>query len=718
MNLLIGLPALALALQVTSVAFTIRLWRRTGRRGISLLILSILGLMVLRRVITLVRIAQGGALPLDPLAEASSAAISGLLLVAVLRLTGVVTQAQRTEDVLESFQIAVAGATDAIGMSTPEGRHYYQNESFTRLFGLSVTDVDGASGPPATVYADEAVGRHVFQTIMAGDSFVGDVVMLDRDRRRRDVHVRAYAIKNRERKVIGLVGVHTDITDRKQAENKLLQITKAIDASSNAIGISDASGRHFYQNRALSDLFEYGSAEELQAAGGGPAVVKDPAVAKDMFDTIVGGRTWSGELEMVTRSGRVFPAYEIADAIKDGQGQIVGLIGIITDISEQRLLEEERLKSQKLESIAALAGGIAHDFNNLLQGVIGNLSMAKTEVSRPLDCLASLEEAERALQQSVALTSQLLTFAKGVKPVKKPMRLDRIIEDASRFALSGSHATCGLHIAPDLWRADVDEGQIWQVVQNIVLNASQAMPLGGPVTVTARNAPAGDAALPIGLPAGDFVLVSVEDAGPGIPEAHLARVFDPYFTTKEKGSGLGLATSYSIVRSHGGTIVVRSVLGKGTSFTFYLPAVVETAPSDVAAPRPDVAAPRRGLRILVMDDEEAIRNISRRLLKALGHDAVLAPDGNGALQAYRDAAAAGAPFDAVILDLTVRGGMGGAETMKRLLAIDPAITGIASSGYSDDATMADHLASGFRAFLRKPYDLAQLRGTLQSILPQ
>jgi two-component system, cell cycle sensor histidine kinase and response regulator CckA len=715
MNPALGLPAAALALQLASIVLTIRLWRRVGRRGISLLLIAVVCLMAVRRVVSLVRVLQGGAVPFDPVAEAIAVGISALLLVAIVRLTGVLAEQEHTEDTLRYFQLAVANAADAVGMSTPEGRHYYQNESFTRLFGLSVTDVDGASGPAATVYADEAVGRHVFATIMAGGSFVGDVEMLGQDRRKRDVHLRAYAIKNREGRVIGLVGIHTDISERKIAENRLIQITKAVDASSNAIGISDANGHHIYQNRALSELFEYSTAEELEAAGGGRAVVRDPAVAKEMFAAIMSGRSWSGELEMVTRSGRVFPAFEIADAIKDAQGRIVGLIGIITDITERRLLEQERLKTHKLESIGALAGGIAHDFNNLLQGVIGNLSMAKLEVERPSDCLAAIEEAERALRQSVALTTQLLTFARGGNPVKKRTRLDRIVENAARFALSGSHTTCTFDIAPDLWLGDVDEGQMWQVVQNIVINASQSMPLGGPVSVTARNAPAGDPALPAGLPRGDFVLVAVEDAGVGIPEANLDRVFDPYFTTKEKGSGLGLATSYSIVKNHGGTIDVRSSPGRGSTFTFYLPAIPDAVLPGEAVSRPDAAAPR-ALRVLVMDDEETIRDVGRRLLTALGHDAAVAVDGNDAIDVYRAALAAGRRFDVAILDLTVRGGMGGAEAIQQLLAIDSTITGIASSGYSDDATMADHLAVGFKAFLRKPYNLAQLREALESVV--
>jgi len=269
-----------------------------------------------------------------------------------------ITERKRAEEQLREFQMAVNSATDAIGMSTPEGRHFYQNDAFTQLFGMSPVEVDGLSGPPSTVFVDENVGRTVFETIMKGGTFDGEVEMFDKKRSVKDIHLRAYPIKDREGMVRGLVGVHTDVSERKRTEKRLLQISKAVESSSNAIGISDAEGHHFYQNRALSELFEYATAEELEAAGGGSAVVRDPAVAKEMYENIMQGKPWVGELAMVTKSGRVFDAFERADTIKDENGKLIGLVGVITDIDGRKRSEAALRRSEEYLRLAVANGGI------------------------------------------------------------------------------------------------------------------------------------------------------------------------------------------------------------------------------------------------------------------------------------------------------------------------------------------------------------------------
>jgi PAS domain S-box-containing protein len=402
-------------------------------------------------------------------------------------------------------------------------------------------------------------------------------------------------------------------------------------------------------------------------------------------------------------------AYPILDAA----GRVASVIETITNVTERKLLEEERLKTQKLESIGTLAGGIAHDFNNLLQGVFGYISMAKMPLDRVDRSFAMLEQAEKALHLSVNLTNQLLTFSKGGKPVKKRVALGPVIENAARFALSGSRSVCRLEIDPGLWETDADEGQIAQVIQNVVLNADQAMPLGGTVTVTARNLAAAEAVAHPGLGPRDHVEIAVRDEGVGIPAQYLDKIFDPYFTTKEKGSGLGLATSYSIVKNHDGKIEVESAPGSGTSFTIYLPGVAAAAPTAVG---PEVPAGTRTGRILVMDDDELVRTIAGQLLAALGHEVVQAERGETALEEYQSAREAGRPFDIVILDLTIRGGMGGAETMRRLLEIDAGVKAVVSSGYSDDEVTSAFREHGFRAFLKKPYRLEELKATLTALL--
>jgi two-component system cell cycle sensor histidine kinase/response regulator CckA len=390
------------------------------------------------------------------------------------------------------------------------------------------------------------------------------------------------------------------------------------------------------------------------------------------------------------------------------------LQAIVRDISERKRLEQERLRAQKLEAIGTLAGGIAHDFNNLLQGVFGYISLAKLKKDDREKSLAALEEAEKALHLSVMLTNQLLTFSKGGKPLKKTVDLLPVIENAAKFALSGSRSSYRLTVADGLWAAEADEGQIGQVIQNIVLNADQAMPVGGQVELSARNVLAPGPDLPQGLEEGKYIELAIRDTGIGIAEQYLARIFDPYFTTKEKGSGLGLATSYSIVRNHNGLIDVRSKVAQGTTFLVYLPATSSAAAK--VQDRRAAAAPMRTGRVLVMDDERVIRDIAGQLLTALGHTAELASQGAEAIAKYQEAQRSGRPFDIVILDLTVRDGMGGAETFRELLQLDPAVKAVVSSGYSTDEIMAGYREQGFKAVLRKPYHVEELRSVLNELL--
>jgi two-component system cell cycle sensor histidine kinase/response regulator CckA len=381
------------------------------------------------------------------------------------------------------------------------------------------------------------------------------------------------------------------------------------------------------------------------------------------------------------------------------------------NITEKHLLEEERLKAQKLESIGTLAGGIAHDFNNLLQGVFGHISMARMSIERHEESLPLLEQAEKALHQTVSLTNQLLTFSKGGKPAKEHVPILPVVESAARFALSGSSCECEILPQDDLWQVDGDAGQIGQVLQNIVLNADQSMPQGGRIEIMVDNVPP-DRERPAVLGEGDFVLIAVRDSGPGIPEKSRERLFDPYFTTREGGTGLGLATSYSIVKNHGGIIDVESEPGEGATFAVYLPAIRQK-PVEAA-----VAAPveTRSAKVLIMDDDEMIRKISRKILRSLGHECEFAEKGESAVAMFKAARDEGRPFDLVILDLTIRGGMGGADTIGELLAIDPEVKAIVSTGYSDDGALPDYRSQGFEMFLKKPYTVEELRDAINSLL--
>jgi len=307
------------------------------------------------------------------------------------------------------------------------------------------------------------------------------------------------------------------------------------------------------------------------------------------------------------------------------------------------------------------------------------------------------------------LTQQLITFAKGGQPIRKLTSLSQLIEDSVRPALSGSRVRCEFHLADDLWPAEVDAGQMGQVIRNVVLNAREAMPQGGVVSVRAENRVLGSHEHP-SLPPGDYVRVSIADRGGGIAKEVLPKIFDPYFSTKQrgdqKGMGLGLTICHAIIQKHGGTIAVESAVGVGTTFHLYLPAsrkliAQETAPMPKVLPRPG--------RILVMDDEEGVRNVMGVSLQQMGHEVELVADGQKAVETYGSAKGQGRPFDAVILDLTVRAGVGGHEAIQALLKIDPAVKAIVMSGYANDPVVLEPERCGFNGALVKPFDIGKLQ---------
>jgi PAS domain S-box-containing protein len=370
------------------------------------------------------------------------------------------------------------------------------------------------------------------------------------------------------------------------------------------------------------------------------------------------------------------------------------------------------LKAQKLESIGVLAGGIAHDFNNILTAIWGNLSLARARVTTDSAALPHLVEAEKALDRARDLTQQLLTFAKGGSPVKKLTTLEQLVRDSAGFATRGSNVLCEVVLAEQLWGVEVDEGQISQVIQNLVLNAVQAMADGGRIVIDGENVES-TASLPPTVPPGRYVKVRIKDGGAGIAPKHLPMMFVPYFTTKPGGSGLGLATSYSIIKKHGGLMTVDSEVGVGTTFTLFLPA----ARTRAASVRPDAVQDLRGHgRVLVVDDEEAVRKCTSWILDELGYEVECVADGAEATGAYAKARSEGKPFDLVIVDLTIPGGVGGRETIQRLQREDPDVVAIASSGYSNDPVMSDHERFGFRGIIRKPYGIQQLGSALLAAL--
>jgi PAS domain S-box-containing protein len=377
-----------------------------------------------------------------------------------------------------------------------------------------------------------------------------------------------------------------------------------------------------------------------------------------------------------------------------------------------RAIEEDLSKLEKLEALGILAGGIAHDFNNFLTAILGNISLARMHCESPDQALARLAEAEKACLRAQDLTQQLLTFSRGGAPVTKKQRIQELIRDSCLFSVRGTHVGCTFSVAPDLWPVEVDAGQIGQVLNNLMINAVQAMPQGGVIHIEAKNvALKAYEGLPVGE--GNYVRLLVRDQGVGIPEKILPRIFDPYFTTKQKGSGLGLASCYSIIRNHGGAITVDSEVGVGTDFTVYLPA----SEAGIQPDEPLESSFFRGSgRILLMDDDDAIRSFAGELLSMMGFEVVLAKDGREAIQLYVQARKESRSFDAVILDLTVPGGMGGLEALRRLTDIDPGVKAVVSSGYSSDPVMSKYQLYGFSGVVAKPYTHWELAETLRDVL--
>jgi PAS domain S-box-containing protein len=398
--------------------------------------------------------------------------------------------------------------------------------------------------------------------------------------------------------------------------------------------------------------------------------------------------------------------------IHDIHSQAIGAVLVLRDVTERARLEGEILRASKLESVGILAGGIAHDFNNLLTVVMGNITLATLDSQVMASAGRWLKDAESAVMRARDLTQQLLTFARGGEPVRSAVRLPEVVTEAANFALHGSKVRCDFNIEDGLWTAEVDKGQIGQVVQNLVINAVQAMPHGGVMSISMRNQRLAEDDIRQ-LEQGDYLCIVITDTGTGIRAENLARIFDPYFTTKQSGSGLGLATVYSIIRKHHGHIEVESELEKGTSFRFWLPAVPDARPTAAEVTH---AHDKLTGRVLFMDDEEPIREMAHTLLKRLGFEVTSVADGQAVMRSYVEAMNNGGRFDLVIMDLTVPGGMGGREAMAELHKVDPRVKGIVSSGYSSDPVMANYRAHGFHGMVAKPYRLTDLAKAIRSVL--
>lgn len=535
--------------------------------------------------------------------------------------------------------------------------------------------------------------------------------------------VTARPFRDVQGKIIGVVESFQDVTDYSKATRELMAEREQLNVTLRSIGdgviTTDTAGYIVLINKAAEKITGWSQAEAVGRQFAEVFNIIDDDHFESPRDLILKTVTSnavaiSAPKKLVRKDGEERLVSDSSTLIRDMESQVVGAVLVFRDVTEKSKTEGELSKIEKLKSIGVLAGGIAHDFNNILTAIMGNITLALLHIPPESNVYELLRAAEKASARAKNLTQQLLTFSKGGEPIKNVATIQEIIKDSAGFVLRGSNVSCEYIFDDDLLSVEVDTGQISQVVQNIILNASAAMEGGGTIRVTGTNIYRSTES--IFLPAGSYVKISITDQGPGIPADELDKIFDPFFTTKKSGSGLGLAITHSIIKNHGGHIEVESNQTEGTTFTFYLPASGEVPPVVLSRPTNDNTGTDLG-RIMIMDDDEMIRTLVKNMLEVFGYETLSAQNGEEAIRLFQESRERGEPVAAIIMDLTIPGGMGGKDAVREIHRIDPEAKVVVASGYSNDPIMADYAEYGFCAAMVKPFKLEEFQEMIRKIRP-
>ncbi len=628
----------------------------------------------------------------------------------------------------EQIRLLLNSTAEAIYGIDTKGLCTFCNNSFLRMMGYeSEEDVLGKN-MCQLVHHPYSYGINMQENDCGSMKFLEGIVSHSDTEFFRKVDGTAFAVEywmhpiSQGEKIIGAVVTFIDITQRRETEERLAEEKEQLSVTLRSIGdaviTTDTRGNIVLLNRVAETLTGWSQRE----ARGMPLMKVFNVISE--FTRL----PLENPVDTVLKTGSVveLPDYALLIAqdgvervitdsgapIRDSQSRIIGVVLVFRDVTESRKIQDEAFKARKLESIGVLAGGIAHDFNNILMAILGNLSLAKIMSTNGKQAVL-LANAEKASVRAKGLTQQLLTFAKGGEPITETASISEVITESAGFVLHGSNVSCSFYIPDDLHLVSIDKGQISQVIQNIVINAKNAMPDGGRIKIICENFH-NYSVNPIPLPEGDYVLIIIKDTGEGIPIENMDKIFDPYFTTSMHGQGLGLAVTRSIVTKHGGHVGVESIVGQGSTFSIYLPVAREGAVK-IHSMEQNSLSTFSG-RILVMDDEENVRSVVYAMLQQMGFEAFCVVNGQEMLEKYEEEMRQGRSIDVVILDLTIPGGMGGKEVVKKLLEKYPEARAVVSSGYYNDPVMVDCSRYGFRASVTKPFEFKELGQALSRAL--